>query len=93
MTSPAGAQGYMQFMPETARQYGVNPHDEGSSIQGAQRYLSDLKGQFQGDIIKAVAAYNWGPGNVARVVSQYGSRWLEHIPAETQKYLAEVIGG
>lgn len=83
-TSSAGAQGYMQFMPETARQYGVDPYDPESSFSGAAHYLSDLYNQF-GDWTKAVAAYNAGPGNVQK----YGG-----VPPfkETQDYIRKVFG-
>lgn len=93
VASAKGAEGYFQFMPETARQYGVNVHDEQSSAQGAARYLNDLADKFHGDLEKAVAAYNWGPQNVERDVAQYGERWREHLPEETSKYLSKVAGG
>lgn len=82
----------MQFMPATAKAYGVNPHDEKSSLEGTVRYLKDLLGQFGGDVTKAVAAYNMGPGALAEVIARYGSQWGAHIPAETKDYLAKVLG-
>lgn len=83
-TSSAGAQGYMQFMPATAKQYGVNPYDAQSSFNGAAHYLSDLYKQF-GSWPLAVAAYNAGPGNVQK----YGG-----VPPfkETQNYVSKVFG-
>lgn len=85
------AQGYMQFMPDTAKQYGVNPHDETSSVQGAAHYLSDMASRFGGDIRAAVAGFNWGPERVASAIARYGENWFAHIPAEVQKYVAEVL--
>lgn len=93
LVSPAGAQGYFQFMPGTAQRYGVNVHDEGSSAQGAARYLRDLKEMFGGSIEKAVAAYNWGEGNLQKDIDKHGDRWKDYLPAETQNYLQNVIGG
>jgi hypothetical protein len=81
--SHAGAQGLMQFMPATARDYGVNPFDPASAIDGAARKLAaDLK-SF-GSVSLALAAYNAGPG----AVRQYGG-----IPpyAETQAYVPKVL--
>lgn len=48
-------------MPATAKQYGVNVFDEESSINGMIKYMSVLIKQFDGDIDKAVMAYNAGP--------------------------------
>jgi soluble lytic murein transglycosylase-like protein len=63
--SPAGAQGIMQFMPDTARGRGVDPLNPLSAIDGAARYMRDLIGRF-GTIDAALAAYNLGAGTVAR---------------------------
>lgn len=84
MLSPKGAMGHFQFMPGTAKQYGVSdPNDLTQSATGAAKYLRDLMGMFGGDINRAVAAYNWGPGNVQR----YG---LGAAPSETRQYLKNV---
>ncbi len=87
MLSPKGAQGHFQFMPGTAKQYGLtDPNDLNASATAAARYLKDLLAMFGGDINKAVAAYNWGPGNVQR-------QGLGAMPAETRGYLKNVAGG
>ncbi|MFV5365421.1 tape measure protein [Acinetobacter oleivorans] len=82
LTSSAGAQGLAQFMPATAKQYGVDVRSEESSINGMIKYVSDLLKQFGGDVNKAIMAYNAGPGNV-RSGKADGFK-------ETKQYLANV---
>lgn len=83
MRSPAGALGHFQFMPQTARQYGLkNPFDLGESAESAARMYRDLLQWSGGDVRKALAGYNWGMGNVNR----YG---MDRLPRETQGYLAK----
>jgi len=63
--SPKGALGPMQFMPETAKRYGLkNPFDPRAAIDAAARYLRDLLARFNGRLDLAVAAYNAGEGSV-----------------------------
>jgi len=63
--SPKGARGPMQFMPDTAKRFGVrNPHDPQQAIDAAARYLRDLLMRFGGRLDLALAAYNAGEGTV-----------------------------
>lgn len=62
--SPDGARGTMQFMPGTAKQYGVDVRSIASSADGAARYLRDLLKRYDNDIVKALTAYHSGEGNV-----------------------------
>lgn len=80
MLSPKGAQGHFGFMPPTAKEWGVNPNDLNSSAEGAAKYMQFLLQRYKGDTTKALAAYNWGLGNV----DKYG---LGRMPAETQDYV------
>lgn len=81
--SRAGAQGLMQLMPATARGLGVtNSFDPEQNIMAGSRFLKDLLIRYGGDIDVALAAYNWGPGNVDR----HGLA----VPKETRDYLARV---
>jgi hypothetical protein len=65
--SRKGARGLMQLMPATAREYGVkNAFDALENIRGGVKYLADLLSVFSGDLTLALAAYNAGPGAVAR---------------------------
>ena len=82
--SPAGAVGVMQLMPETAAGLGVNPYDMKSNVEGGAKYLREMLDTFDGDVKKAVAAYNAG----ANTVKAYGG-----VPpyAETQNDVTSVL--
>jgi len=84
--SPKGAQGLMQLMPRTARELGVaDPFDPASNLDGGSRYLSSLVARYEGDLTRALAAYNAGMAAVAR----HGG-----VPpyAETRNYVRRVLG-
>lgn len=67
IVSPKGALGVMQLMPATARELGVtNALDPTQSIDGGARYLSQLSKRYRGDMTRIIAAYNAGPGAVAK---------------------------
>ncbi len=80
--SSTGAAGIAQFMPATAKQFGIDPLDPSAAIDAAGKYLAQLYAQF-GSWSLALAAYNWGPGNVAK-------RGLAGAPGETQTYVAQI---
>jgi soluble lytic murein transglycosylase-like protein len=82
--SPKGAMGLAQLMPATARGLGVNPADPIANLVGGARYLRYLLDEFDGNVEKALAAYNAGPGRV---------RSAGGIPAiaETQAYVASIV--
>lgn len=84
MLSPAGARGHFQFMPATAQQYGLqNPDDLQESAKAAARMYGDLLKKYGGDLPKALAAYNWGQGNVDR-------KGMDSAPAETRGYIQKI---
>jgi soluble lytic murein transglycosylase-like protein len=81
--SSAGARGLMQLMPGTARDLGVtdsfNPEQ---NVMAGTRFLRQMLDRYNGNLDSALAAYNWGPGNVDRKGN--------FLPRETRAYLAKV---
>ena len=86
--SSTGASGLMQFMPDTAKEYGINPLDPVESIFGAAQYLRKSLDRFGGDESKAVASYNAGPNRKAFESED----WKGRMPKETQTYIETVMG-
>ena len=90
--SSAGAIGIAQFMPLTAKAYGVDPLKPIEALDGAARYVRDNLAQFGGDYRKAFAAYNAGAGGVQRAIDRGGEAWESQLPGETRTYLAAIFG-
>jgi hypothetical protein len=104
--SPKGARGPMQFMPDTAKRFGLkNPHDPQQAINAAARYLRELLRKFGGRLDLALAAYNAGEGTVesfrtgrplvlasGKIINR-GGRITGGIPPyrETQEYVRSAI--
>ncbi|MBR8141219.1 transglycosylase SLT domain-containing protein [Burkholderia vietnamiensis] len=56
------------------------------------RYMQSLMRKYGGDIRKALAAYNWGPGNLDKDIAKNGGQWDSHLPTETRNYIAQIAG-
>ncbi len=82
--SPAGARGLAQLMPGTARALGVNSADPRANLEGGARYLRMQLDRFDGDVEKALAAYNAGPLRVERAKGMPRIR-------ETRNYVAAIM--
>lgn len=80
----AGEIGIAQLMPGTAAELGVDPTDPYASIDAAARYMRQLYDRF-GSWAAALAAYNWGQGNVA-------NKGLDAAPASTVAYYSGILG-
>lgn len=101
-TSPVGAAGLWQFMVATGRVYGLEVNsmvderrDPLKSTDAAARYLSDLY-KLYGDWHLVIAAYNCGPGNVAKAIRAAGGKrdyWqiYPYLPRETRGYVPVFI--
>jgi hypothetical protein len=86
-TSPTGAEGVAQFMPQTAAEWGlVDPRDPLESIHRAARLLVELDRHF-GNLGLAAAAYNAGAARVEKWL-----RGLSGLPMETEFYVLAVTG-
>lgn len=93
----SGAFGSTQFMPATAKQYGVmqgsSPEAVQSQANGQARYMSALLKRYGGDWDKALAGYNYGEGNVdkkLKIAKEKGVDWKTLLPQETKDYLVKV---
>ncbi|MCX8146933.1 MAG: lytic transglycosylase domain-containing protein, partial [Candidatus Woesearchaeota archaeon] len=106
--SRAGAQGLLQLMPKTSQEIGINKdryfnmafHPEESIMKGT-KYLSNLINKYNGNVMLALMAYNWGQGNVKKMLENYGMNssnadWETlkndpNIPKETKNYVIRVL--
>jgi hypothetical protein len=95
--SPKGAKGFSQFMPETAKQYGLtDPANPIKSIEAQGRMMRDLMDKFKNDEALALAGYNAGPNAVTGGYHKSNGSWVEpHNPRvpdypETKDYLKKI---
>lgn len=94
--SHCGAQGLMQFMPGTWKQMGKgDPFNPADSLAAGVRYMVALLNQL-GDVRLALAAYNWGIGNLTKAMNKAKSKdWdkvSEFAPKETRDYVPKILG-
>lgn len=102
--SPSAASGLWQFMPTTAKRFGLAQNwwydgrrDIVASTKAALDYLEKLHQQFDGNWLHALAAYNSGEGRVARAIQKnYRSGenidyWSLELPRETDAYVPKLL--
>lgn len=100
--SKVGARGRMQLMPKTAEELGVDINDPMQNVQGGEKYYNQMKKQYgkYGDEF-ALAAYNWGPGRVAKAIKKVRESGADvtwqnvldtvYVPKETKNYVKKVL--
>ena len=99
-TSGAGAKGLMQLMPGTASDLGVaDSFDPSENIRGGSDYINAQIKKY-GDRSIALAAYNWGPGNIDKSIARLEAKgrkvtWdnilkYTSVPVETRNYVQKV---
>ena len=88
--SKSGAMGIAQFMPKTAKQYGINPDIPEEAAYGMVKHFGYLEDKY-GDPRLAMAAYNWGEGNLNKWLKSGADR--NKLPQETRKYASLAQGG
>ena len=102
--SPVGAEGLSQFMRATFEEWAqkqfkgppppskhVSPFDPEDAIWAQADVMGWLLGVWKGDVRKALSSYNFGIGNVTRLIQAKGEAWETDLPAETQAYLAKIL--
>ncbi|PYS25779.1 MAG: hypothetical protein DMF72_00640 [Acidobacteria bacterium] len=85
-TSPVGAKGLMQLMPDTGKRFDCkNLKDEACNVEAGTKYLAWLLKRFNGDVSLALAGYNAGEGSVDK---------YKGIPPyhETENYVKKIVG-
>ncbi|MDW3777651.1 transglycosylase SLT domain-containing protein [Kluyvera cryocrescens] len=102
VTSPVGAQGEYQLMPDTGKELAAkrgveyNPEDPVQHAQLARDYAGQLSKKYQSATL-AGAAYNWGMGNVDKLISRVGDPrkgdisiddFVKQLPSETQGWIS-----
>lgn len=102
VTSSAGAQGRFQLMPETGKELAArrglkyNPEDEQQHTMLASDYAQELSNKYGSELL-AGAAYNWGQGNVDKLIEKVGdprkgeisqADFIKQLPSETQGWIS-----
>jgi len=91
LLSRKGARGPMQFMPDTWKEWGRGDiNNLKDSQESAGRYDTFLLNRYGGNVRKALAAYNWGMGNLDKDIAKNGENWESHAPRETRDYITKI---
>lgn len=87
----SGASGMMQIVPKWHPGVNVTDLDPRDDILYAAKYLRENHNRF-GSWSKALAAYNWGPGNLQKAITEHADNWLTFAPTETKNYVKNITG-
>lgn len=69
----------------------VDRFDPEQNLRAGCQSLANYLKRFCWDYAKALAAYNWGPGNVDGAEEDYGSCWWLGLPEETKRYIKAIL--
>lgn len=87
--NPSGASGIAQIVPRYHPEV-KDPYNPNEAIPYAGKYLKQLYNAF-GYWDLALAAYNWGWGNVRKLTEKHGVNGFPHLPLETRNYVKEIL--
>lgn len=87
--SNKGAYGFFQLLDTAAQDRGVDRFNPSQNIKGGIEHFKVGLREFNGDVEKAIAAYNWGIGSMKSNVRRNGENWRANLPVETSNYLAQ----
>lgn len=87
ITSTDGGRGLMQITSSSLyRKYNLfDPNNPDENVRVGTSYLNDLRNYFNGDMTKAIAAYNCGTGGVEKAVAKGGDNWIAFLPKGVNK--------
>lgn len=88
----SGAIGLFQLEPATARWLHVDVHNPVENVWGGLKMMRWARDFFGGDMRKAYAAYDWGPGHLQKLLEQKPADWFASLPPETQNYVTVIVG-
>ncbi len=91
--SKCGAKGLAQFMPGTWKEWGIGSEfDSENSIAAQTKYMLHLLRRYSYNKVYALAAYNWGLGNVDKVLKKKDKNNFEkYLPRETRMYIQRIL--
>lgn len=97
------AKGLMQLLDSTGKEWAkklgienFNPLDPKQNVKVGKAYRDFLIAKYDGDVKLGLAAYNYGPGNLDKLISKYGNSYDKieaHLPQETSNYVDKILGG
>lgn len=91
--SSKGAQGPFQIMPREARAAGIDPNDFRQAAYHEAQFTAGHLGKYHNDMSQALAAYNWGEGNLDADLKKHPNDWQTYLPKETRDYIARAQRG